>query len=201
MVGGYCPICCQRATLARPRPYSEQHRPPTSGFAFWSQRCSLLARPSQQLSRDVLAATDSSNLPMPRCGRDWELLYAEGTVSVRSPLLDQSYDQTDHRQCRYAPIDVKVTFIASEQETQDEAAAEKDQPGIANRSQRFAGRRRNHPRRESSDCRALSGCLTTRVLREADFCGRRGRPHPVRPLAPLERTSAMPHVARSIVPI
>jgi len=45
------------------------------------------------------------------------------------PLLDQSYDQTDQRQRRYAPIEVKVTFIASEQETQDKAAAEKDQAG------------------------------------------------------------------------
>jgi hypothetical protein len=65
---------------------------------------------------------------MPRCGRDWELLYAEGTVSVRFPLLDQSYDQTDHRQCRYAPIEVKARFIASEeQDTEDEPAAENGQ--------------------------------------------------------------------------
>jgi hypothetical protein len=58
------------------------------------------------------------------------LLYAEGTVSVRFPLLDQSYDQADHRQCRYAPIEVKARFIASEQEdTEDEPAAENDQAG------------------------------------------------------------------------
>jgi len=54
---------------------------------------------------------------MSRCGR--------AGSSVRFPLFDQSYDQTDHRQCHYAPIKVKTRFIASEEEdAQEEPAAD-----------------------------------------------------------------------------
>lgn len=64
---------------------------------------------------------------LPRCGRDWELLYAEGPVSGRFPRLDQSYDQTDHSQSRHGRIDVKVDGVgAHEQDTEDEPATKDD---------------------------------------------------------------------------
>ena len=49
----------------------------------------------------------------------WELLYVEGRVSVRFPLLDQSHDQTDHSKCHYAPKEIKARFIAIASEEQD----------------------------------------------------------------------------------